>query len=418
MSQQTAFLFPGQGSYLPGALAGLASESVVDALRQLDEVVVGYGHPVISPLLLDHHGPTLDLLLADAPERLQIAIFATSVGVAELLHREYGLRPDAVFGHSFGAVASLTSADVLTIRDGMRVVCERLEAFRQEPPPAGGMLALESDASGAARLIDAVGSPDLALAAENAPRQSVVSGPLDALRGLERAAQRLGVRTTWLRVQHAFHSPAHRGTARRFAEAIRGLPVRAPSVRCWSDVLGRCVTADDDIPELLSAQMVAPVRFMSTVRAMRDDGITRFLECGARDVLTRLTAACLPQATTVAALPRRMCHDELDIVLAPFTGATSESGPAGVSLPAEAQLMAELRSMYAKVLEYPEEVLTDDAEFEADLGIDSLRQNELLAQAFASYGLTTDDVRATEWPTLAAVASLLRGIADANTSVG
>ncbi len=80
--------------------------------------------------------------------------------------------------------------------------------------------------------------------------------------------------------------------------------------------------------------------------------------------------------------------------------------------------MAELRSMYAKVLEYPEEVLTDDAEFEADLGIDSLRQNELLAQAFASYGLTTDDVRATEWPTLAAVASLLRGIADANTSVG
>ena len=43
--------------------------------------------------------------------------------------------------------------------------------------------------------------------------------------------------------------------------------------------------------------------------------------------------------------------------------------------------------MYAEALEYPTEVFTESVSLEADLGIDSVKQTELLARAADRYGL-------------------------------
>jgi acyl carrier protein len=46
-----------------------------------------------------------------------------------------------------------------------------------------------------------------------------------------------------------------------------------------------------------------------------------------------------------------------------------------------------LRVLYADALEYPADVFTEDADLEADLGIDSLKQTSLLARVAGEFGL-------------------------------
>ena len=50
-------------------------------------------------------------------------------------------------------------------------------------------------------------------------------------------------------------------------------------------------------------------------------------------------------------------------------------------------LSRQLIKMYATALEYPEEVFTESVQLEADLGIDSVKQTELLARAAEQYQL-------------------------------
>jgi malonyl CoA-acyl carrier protein transacylase len=51
-------------------------------------------------------------------------------------------------------------------------------------------------------------------------------------------------------------------------------------------------------------------------------------------------------------------------------------------------LLVEVRSVYATALEYPEEVFTDDVLLEAELGVDSVKQIELMTRVASQYGIS------------------------------
>lgn len=70
-------------------------------------------------------------------------------------------------------------------------------------------------------------------------------------------------------------------------------------------------------------------------------------------------------------------------------------------------LVDELRTLYASAVGYPEEVFEADIELEADLGIDSIRQTELLQRARQKYDLPEADIRITDYTTLESIAELL-----------
>ncbi|MFC9943261.1 acyltransferase domain-containing protein [Streptomyces pratensis] len=67
--------------------------------------------------------------------------------------------------------------------------------------------------------------------------------------------------------------------------------------------------------------------------------------------------------------------------------ATKAAAPTETPAPDPDDLLATLRTLYAEALEYPEEVFTPDALLEAELGVDSVKQVELLARASQHYGL-------------------------------
>ncbi|MFJ1745281.1 acyltransferase domain-containing protein [Streptomyces sp. NPDC088116] len=74
----------------------------------------------------------------------------------------------------------------------------------------------------------------------------------------------------------------------------------------------------------------------------------------------------------------------------PVPSSPVPSSPApSAEAPDRTEIHSELRTLYAEALEYPEEVFEDGVQLEAELGVDSVKQVELLSRASKRYGLPT-----------------------------
>ncbi|MET7985053.1 acyltransferase domain-containing protein [Streptomyces sp. NPDC005281] len=91
----------------------------------------------------------------------------------------------------------------------------------------------------------------------------------------------------------------------------------------------------------------------------------------------------------------------------PRTGAPVAPSPAPAGAPDREELFATVRALYAQALEYPEEVFTEEVLLEAELGIDSVKQVELLTRVTGRYGLPPSDVRLSDHDTVGKVVDLL-----------
>ncbi|HEY8984294.1 MAG TPA: acyltransferase domain-containing protein [Streptomyces sp.] len=406
-------LFPGQGAYIPGALAALAETepSVGEVLAEVDRAAVRLGRAPVSRLLLDTRAPTLGELVTGAPQDLHLAILASEIALFRLLTERFGVEPDVLLGHSFGELVALVAAGVHDLEHGVALVAARDDAFAACPPAAGGMVALEVSAARAGHLLAALAEGEVCLAADNGPRQCVVSGPAEPLERVRKAAEAVGIPATSLRVPYAFHSHGLAGVAHAFADRVRELTPRPARYRLYSAILGRYVD-DGSQAALVSAHLVRPTRFADAVRALHAEGVEEFVECGPKGVLSDLVTSVSPGVRAVAPLRRRVDAGEFAAALGAEESTTVLDTPPPGTGNAHDELVRSLRELYAQALGYPPEVLTGDADLEADLGVDSIKQVELFSQALERHGRRQppDGHRLTNHTTLDALAELLLGL--------
>ncbi|MFE0421751.1 acyltransferase domain-containing protein [Streptomyces sp. NPDC058953] len=422
MTSRTAFLFPGQGSYLPGVFAGIGDDAdrVATLVAEIDAATEEFRLQPVRPLLFSPDAPGVVELLESDHERLDVAILATSIALAELLTTRHGVSPDHVAGHSLGEFGALAVAGVFTPGDAARAVCERHATLREAPPPAGGMLAVNADTARSEELIVSARAETSAVSAQNSPSQTVISGAEADLVKLRQLAREAGIRTSRLHVPGPFHVPQLADASALYATALRTIRMSAPRERFfYSHGLGRFLTARDDVVDLMVNDMTRPVRFHDAVRALDAEGVTTFVECGALDVLTRIVSGTLPGAVTVAPLREAVTTPDLSARPEPVrpsaaTGvaATAERAPAA---PVDPNVLARVRAVCAEVLEYPLEVITDDADFQADLGVDSLAMTELQANALHRFGLK-DTLQDTDtYDTVFGLAAYITGLLSEGT---
>jgi [acyl-carrier-protein] S-malonyltransferase len=215
----------------------------------------------------------------------QLSVFAGSVDLLYCL-REAGIRPDVVAGHSLGEYAAAHAAGCLGLVDGVRLVAERDrlmgEASMENP---GGMVALVgADPDDVARAAEETGG--IVVAANfNTPRQTVVSGQVDAL---EEVAARVRGRRVRLEVSGAFHSPLMAGAAREMDELLRGVDLQAPQIPMVGATDGALLTTAEKVREALRNQMILPVRWVAVVERLLDLGVREIFEAGEDGTLTRM----------------------------------------------------------------------------------------------------------------------------------
>lgn len=223
----------------------------------------------------------------------QIALFTCGLAAFEALRLALPRVTWSGFaGHSVGEYAALVAAGILEIEDGARLVDRRGEVMadsgRDRPGTMAAVLGLEVEALEAICREASCGDEVVVVANDNCPGQLVISGDRAAVaRASESASARGAKRVIPLNVSGAFHSPLMAEPARRLAEALRRATFR-PGGNVYANVTARVQPDPAAWPALLEEQLVAPVRWTESIRAMRADGCRTFVEFGVGDVLTGL----------------------------------------------------------------------------------------------------------------------------------
>jgi [acyl-carrier-protein] S-malonyltransferase len=282
-----AFLFPGQGSQHVGMTHNLytTSPSARAAFEQADGVL---GIP-LSRLCFD--GPEEEL---NDTYNTQPAILAASVATLRSLDERGVGQPAYVAGHSLGEFGALVAAGALSFEDGLRVVRERGRLMKQadEKSPGGmaAIIAIDRDvvekvcADAREQTGEYVG-----IANDNCPGQIVISGTETALGIAMAQAKDQGAKIVKrLTVSIGAHSPLMAEAAAEFRRALEATPFRAPSVPIVTNATAGPLIDPSEIREAVAQQLTSPIHWTDSMRWLIAQGVTRFVEVGPKDVLTKL----------------------------------------------------------------------------------------------------------------------------------
>ncbi|HEX5937173.1 MAG TPA: ACP S-malonyltransferase [Actinomycetota bacterium] len=283
-----AVLFPGQGSQFEGMADPWTGHPASQAI--LDEAAEALGADVVAA--------ARDPSALATTRFVQPALLACDVAAFRVLEAE-GLSFVGAAGHSLGEFAAFVAAGVMPLGDALDLVVVRGDAMQRagEERPGTMSALLGVGTEGAAALCDeARGGDDLVVANENSPAQVVISGSVQAIERAESLAKERRIRTVRLSVAGAFHSPLMESARSAIDERLDTIAFSAPGFPVAENVSGALEDDPEVLRSLVRRQVVSPVRWVTSVRALAAAGATSFLEAGPGDVLTKLMKRIVPDA--------------------------------------------------------------------------------------------------------------------------
>ncbi|MCQ2061587.1 MAG: ACP S-malonyltransferase [Fibrobacter sp.] len=282
--KKTAFLFPGQGSQAVGMFDAMEKYGEAVALLKSADEILDFN---LSAIL--KNGPAEVLCRT---EIAQPAIFTTSMA---LWTNKKGWHDGLFAGHSLGEFSAACAAGVFSFEEGLRLVATRGRLMaRACQQRAGKMLAVlgqpqEVVEQALDRFRGAITSgPVLVIANINGPKQIVVSGDASAIDDFAAFLAAEKIRTVFLKVAGAFHSPLMESALPEWNAALDAVTFNEPTAPLIDNVTGAVVTSAAELKENLRRQLVSPVQWVKTLETAKSLGVTAAVEIGPGAVLTGL----------------------------------------------------------------------------------------------------------------------------------
>ncbi|MCF8000708.1 MAG: ACP S-malonyltransferase [Halanaerobiales bacterium] len=283
MSNQVAFVFPGQGS------------QYVEMGKDF------YDNFELARNYFDKANEILDIdlkeLCFEGPEdeltetqNTQPAIFTVSM-IAYNLMKEKGVEPSMAAGHSLGEYAALCAAGVFDFETGLKLVRKRgeLMASAVSEGSKGTMAAIIAlDRKKIEKICEEVNGV-CELANINSPMQIVISGEVDAVHeAMEKADEAGAKKVVELNVSSAFHSQLMEPAKNKLKDYINNINFNNPEIPVIANSTADFVETDKEIVSALEKQLTNPVRWVESMELMGDNDVELAFEVGPGRVLKTL----------------------------------------------------------------------------------------------------------------------------------
>ncbi|KAM3860359.1 phthioceranic/hydroxyphthioceranic acid synthase [Diretmus argenteus] len=285
------FVFCGNGVTYRGMCTQLLREVPVfrEKVKEVENLFQSYRNTSISQKMTNDY----DNDDYTKPDVVQPLLFAIQVAIASLL-KHWGIKPDAVLGHSVGEVAAAHCSGLLSLEDAVKVVYHR--STLQSKVTGGKMLVVSNVAVAKVLQILPVFSGKICVAAFNSPQSCTLSGDADAIDALhQRLKTMLTDKNLFLRVLDvpaAYHSHMMDPIVGQIEKTIHSLAVNNVNCELFSTVTGNKHSYGDFSTGRYWAKNIRePVLFEQTLRAATKDKKSGsnvvFVEIGPRRALQR-----------------------------------------------------------------------------------------------------------------------------------
>lgn len=217
-------------------------------------------------------------------EITQIALFSIQVALAALW-RSWGIVPDAVVGHSLGEVAAAQIAGILSLKDAVRVICNRsrlMERRRQQLEVSGAMAVLDLPIDEARRVLTAY-EDSLSVAVHNAPGSVVLAGEAVAL---AEALARSQASWQMLTAPGGGHSPQVDCVKDQLTQALQGLRPQSGTIPMYSTVTGDYQQGKKFDAAYWGLNVRKSVLFAEAMASLSRDGFDVFIELSPLPILS------------------------------------------------------------------------------------------------------------------------------------
>jgi 3-oxoacyl-(acyl-carrier-protein) synthase/malonyl CoA-acyl carrier protein transacylase/phosphopantetheinyl transferase len=192
--------------------------------------------------------------------------------------RRLGVVPDALAGHSLGEWTAMAAAGIHAEDE----VDAFLTGFDPDTLNVPGLAFAVIGAAAPKVTTVLKGQSDVVLSHDNAPNQSMICGPSEAVGEFVRRFREDGVISQVLPFRSGFHTPMltpYLGPIREAAERYTLHPAKLP---VWSATTRQVYpAAADDVRTLFVRHLVEPVRFRGLVENMYQAGFRAFVQTGA-----------------------------------------------------------------------------------------------------------------------------------------
>jgi non-ribosomal peptide synthase protein (TIGR01720 family) len=285
-ARPVVFMFTGQGAQYLNMGAGIYETEAkfreeVDRCALLLRPQLGLDlREVLYPGAEHSEGAAAKLNETDLT---QPALFVLEYALARLW-MEWGVRPEAMIGHSIGEYVAACLSGVFTLEEALGLVAVRGRLMQSAE--RGAMLAVGLPERETEAMIAGTG---LSVAAVNSPQQCVVSGSVEAVEEMLTKLYEREVNVTRLPATRAFHSTLMESVASAFAEHLRRITFKPPQIPFISNVTGQWIT-DREATDAgyWRRQLRERVRFSDGLRELMKEGERVFLEVGPGQTLSRL----------------------------------------------------------------------------------------------------------------------------------
>lgn len=432
--EKVVFLFPGSGAqylHMAGDLP-VYFPFMEEVFRKVDHVSGKYIDNSILPILIPEKNSPAESKsnLNDCLMRSNYhhpLILAFEVGIYELLLRA-GIHPDLLAGHSLGEYCALYAAGVFDLETVIDVTTIRGQGIANRCFQDGAMASIGLPSE---ELLDILKNTPgfVSIANKNCPAQTVISGDLKVLKKIILNLGKKGVLCKLLPIACAYHTSLLAPCTKPFRKFLKTLKINQPLIPIQSNLSGKFYRMDKNfaanLPDVLVNHMVKPVEFISNILSLYKDGARLFIEVGPGSTLSSFVDNILvdhPHWTVQTNLPSRPATLQLLHALAfciakglpvDLNGIISEGRRQAFRSPAKRtnqlssveklttailpdpemiieeiltentiddKIKDQVIGLISRKTGYPVDVINIDFDVEAELGLDSIKQVEIIRE--------------------------------------